>query len=277
MRLAGVLDGLTVGFLGAGAMAEAMLRGLGGAGGRLLASDPDPSRRSKVEAGYGVKVFADNQALVSEADVVVLAVKPQMAGTVLAEVGAALRPGQALLSIVAGLRLETIKTAVAARGVIRAMPNAPALIGAGITGVALGEQDARLESLARAILAPLGRMVFVPESLLDAVTGLSGSGPAYVALFTEAMIEAGVKVGLPRPIAVELAVQTLLGTAKLLADGESPAALRERVTSPGGTTASGLYALERGRLRAAVSEAVTEATERAAVLGGANKTRSDGT
>ena len=250
-------------------MAEAMLRGLAGSGARLLASDPDPVRRQKIKGELGVEVLASNPELVTEVQVVVLAVKPQVARGVLAEIGPRLRPGQTILSIVAGLRLGAIARHLPAGiGLIRAMPNAPALIAAGITGVAFGEgSGAAEEELARAILAPLGRMVVVPEGLLDAVTGLSGSGPAYVALFAEALIEGGVKAGLPRAIATELAVQTLLGAARILAAGETPVSLRERVTSPGGTTAYGLYALERGGLRAAVIEAVSAATERAAELG----------
>jgi len=273
--LPSILDGLALGFIGAGAMAEAMLRGLAGSGARLLASDPDAARRAKVGSLEGLQVFEDNGALVARAEAVVLAVKPQVAGAVLAGVGPAMRPGQVLLSIVAGLPLGTIAGFVPG-GVrlMRAMPNAPALIGAGITGVALADGDARGEELATAILAPLGQVVLVPERLMDAVTGLSGSGPAYVALFAEALIEAGVKAGLSRPVAAQLAVETLLGSARLLAGGEAPSALRERVTSPGGTTAFGLYALEKGGLRAAVIDAVTAATERAAALGLAGKTRS---
>jgi pyrroline-5-carboxylate reductase len=266
--MAGILNGLKIGFLGAGAMAEAMMRGLAGSGAILLASDPDAGRRDKVASAYGVRAIADNREIAAEARVVVLAVKPQVAPAVLAEVGGVLRAEQRLLSIVAGLRLDAIAAAIPAKiGLTRAMPNVPALIGAGITGVAAADRDEAGEELAGAILAPLGKVVFLPESLLDAVTGLSGSGPAYVALFAEALIEGGVKAGLPRQTAVELAIQTLLGSAKLLAGGESPAALRERVTSPGGTTAFGLYALERGGLRAAVIEAVAAAADRAAALG----------
>ena len=260
------MDNLILGFLGAGAMAEAMLRGLAGTGPQLLASDPDPGRRAKVSA-IGVSALADNRAVATEAQLVVLAVKPQVAPAVLAEIGPAMHPGQVLLSIVAGLPSQTIAAFLPdGVGIIRAMPNAPALIGAGVTGVSLGEGPGR-EDLALAVLAPLGRVVFVPERMLDAVTGLSGSGPAYVALFAEAMIEAGVKLGLARSVAAELTVQTLLGAARLLAEGEAPATLRERVTSPGGTAACGLYVLERGGLRAAVIEAVTAAAERAAELG----------
>ncbi len=258
-------------------MAEAMGRGLSGSGVLLLASDPDPARRKRLEAVCGARAMEDNRALVGEAEVVVLAVKPQVAPEVLTEIGPLMRAGQTLLSIVAGLRLEALSASVPPGvGLIRAMPNAPALIGAGVTGVAQPAPDAKAEELARTILGPLGKVLLVSEHLLDAVTGLSGSGPAYVALFAEALIEAGVKVGLPRPVANELTVQTLLGTARLLVEGEAPVSLRERVTSPGGTTAYGLYALERGGARAAIIEAVSAATERAAALGSRiERTRSD--
>jgi len=267
--LAGILEGMSIGFVGAGAMAEAMLRGLAESGARLSASDPDPARRRKMQEELGIEAMAENTRLAAGARVVVLAVKPQVAPGVLAEIGPCLRPGQTLLSIVAGLRIAALARHVPGGiGIIRAMPNAPALIGAGITGVAFGgEAGEDLEEIARAVLAPLGRVAIVPEALLDAVTGLSGSGPAYVALFAEALVEGGVKAGLPRAIAAELTVWTLLGAARLLAAGETPVSLRERVTSPGGTTAYGLYALERGGLRAAVIEAVAAASGRAAELG----------
>lgn len=270
--MASILDGLSIGFLGAGAMAEAMIRGLAGSGPRLAASDPDPRRREAV-AAYGVLTTADNRELASGSEVIVLAVKPQVAPAVLAEVGQSLYAGQTVLSIVAGLPLSAMAAALPAGvGLIRTMPNAPALIGAGITAVSPAEPGTGGE-LAAAILAPLGRVVFVPEQLLDAVTGLSGSGPAYVAVFAEALIEGGVKAGLPRSIATELTLATLFGSARMLVEGEAPVALRERVTSPGGTTAYGLFALERGGIRAAIVEAVASAAERAAELGAAGESR----
>ncbi|MGE5529710.1 MAG: pyrroline-5-carboxylate reductase [Patescibacteria group bacterium] len=263
-----MLDGLRVGFIGAGAMAEAMLRGLGGSGAVFTASDPDPARRAKMEADHGASPAADNRALVDGAEMVILAVKPQVAPAVLDEVDSAFRPGQILLSIVAGLPLARLGRGLPPGvGLIRAMPNAPALINAGVTGVSLAGRHAGEREAALGALAPLGRVVFLPEHLLDAVTGLSGSGPAYVAVFAEALIEAGVKNGLARPAATELALHTILGAALMLTGGEAPSALRERVTSPGGTTSFGLYALERGGFRAAVIEAVSAAAERAAFLG----------
>lgn len=274
--MAGILEGLSIGFVGAGAMAEAMLRGLIPSGAALLASDPDPARREKIKAALGVEVIPDNRELVRRVQVVVLAVKPQVAQGVLKEIGPSLVPGQTFLSIVAGLRLRVMARFLPSGiTLVRAMPNTPALIGEGITAVAT-EAGGEAEELARAVLAPLGRVVFLPEGLLDAVTGLSGSGPAYVALFAEALIEGGVKVGLPRPVAKDLALQTLLGAARMLAAGEPPGALRERVTSPGGTTAYGLFALERGGLRAAVIEAVSAATARAAELGALAEKETEG-
>ncbi len=268
--MADELKDLTIGFIGAGAMAEAMMRGLAGTGARLMAADPDTDRRRVAERECGAVACAENLHLVEEADLIVLAVKPQNAFQVLREIGLAMRPGQILLSVVAGLRLGRMADLVTP-GVrlVRAMPNTPALIGAGITGVSFAEDDPELERMVSAVLEAVGGVVAVPEKLLDAVTGLSGSGPAYVALFIEALIEGGVKAGLPRQIAHELAVRTVQGTAQLIGRGESPAAVRERVTSPGGTTAYGLYALERAGLRAAAIEAVTAAAERSAELGNA--------
>lgn len=273
--MAAVLEGERIGFLGAGAMAEAILRGLAGSGAVLMASDPDPARR-EAATRLGAAAVADNRRLAAESRIVVLAVKPQMAAAVLTEIGPFMSAGQTLLSIVAGLPLNVISSYVPEEvALIRTMPNTPALIGAGITGVALAGEMEESRDLAKTLLAPLGRVVFVEEKLLDAVTGLSGSGPAYVALFAEALIEAGVKLGLPRRIAAELAVETIHGSARMLAGGEAPGALRERVTSPGGTTAYGLYALEKGGFRAAVIAAVSEAAERAAALGASIKGRGD--
>jgi len=264
-----ILKDCKIGFVGAGMMAEVIMEGLASTGARLMASDPDPARQARAAGISGVRVMPDNRALVSAADLVILAVKPQVAQAVLKEIGPVFEPGKTLLSIVAGLCMETMRRYLPP-GVtmVRAMPNTPALIGAGITGVAADEADASAGELARIILAPLGTVVEVSEHHLDAVTGLSGSGPAYVALFAEALIEGGVKAGLGRAMATELAVQTLLGTAKMLAGGVTPLSLRERVTSPGGTTAFGLYALERGGVRAAIIDAVCDATSRAGELGG---------
>lgn len=249
-------------------MGEALLGGLLDSGwatvGELAVVEVSAERRDVLAEGYEVETFAKPHA----ADGVVLAVKP-------AEVAAACRGAVAagakrVLSIAAGVTLAALQEAAGPGvAVVRAMPNTPALVGQGAAAIA-GSDEATEDDLAWAesILASVGTVVRVPEHLLDAVTGLSGSGPAYVFLVAEALVDAAVLVGLPRDIATALAVQTLLGSATLLdrsADGA--AALRAAVTSPGGTTAAGLRALESAGVRAAIIDAVVAATERSRQLG----------
>ena len=224
-----------------------------------------PARRAELEKEFpGIQVLPGLDA----GEGLLLAVKP-------ADAAAACRAAAPLgfprvLSVVAGASLESLAAWLGSEvSVVRAMPNTPALVGAGMAAIA-GGPTASAEDLdwAQGILAAVGRVVRVPESQLDAVTGLSGSGPAYVFVVAEALIDAGVLVGLPRPVAEELATYTLLGAARLLAEtGESPAALRAAVTSPGGTTAAGLRALEDRALRAALIDAVVASTERSRQLG----------
>jgi len=206
---------------------------------------------------------------VAEADVVVVAVKPGDVPAALESAASALAPGTLVVSIAAGVTLATLEELLPGYPVVRAMPNTPALVRRGAAAIAAGSL-ADEEHLTRAerILAAVGTVTRVPESLMDAVTGLSGSGPAYVFLLDEALIDAGVGVGLPRPVAQALVIQTLLGSATLLAEGpEGPEALRAAVTSPGGTTAAGLAALESRAVRAAFLEAVAAATERSRQMG----------
>jgi pyrroline-5-carboxylate reductase len=252
-------------------MGEALLAGLLDAGwataGELRVVEALPGRRDElVERFPGVDVTADPGA----AEGSVLAVKP---GDVTTAAGA-LRDaggGGRVLSIAAGVRLADLEAGLGqGTPVVRAMPNTPALVGAGAAAIAPGTAASEDDlAWAEEILSAVGTVVRVDERLLDAVTGLSGSGPAYVFLVAEALIEAGVLVGLPRPTATELTVQTLLGAARLLAEGEDgPEALRAAVTSPGGTTAAGLRALEQAGVRAAFLDAVVAATERSRQLGG---------
>ena len=260
----------TVGTIGGGNMAEAILQGLVKSGyeaGQLSASDPVAERREHLARKLGVHTTDSNLELVEGCEVVVLAVKPQ-------HLEAALDPlprddGPLYLSIAAGVTLATLRGWLGRDArVARAMPNTPALIGAGITALA-SDADLSPEDLERAegILAAVGDVVRVPERLLDAVTGLSGSGPAYVYLFIEALCEAGIREGLPTPVAHDLAVQTVPGAASMVREtGEPPALLRERVTSPGGTTAAGLAVLEELGLREALRAAVEAATERSRKL-----------
>jgi pyrroline-5-carboxylate reductase len=249
-------------------MGEALLGGLLEAGWATAAEvrvvEALPARRDELAGRFpGVEV-TDR---VGPADGTVLATKPGDIAAACAGLG---DDAGRVLSIAAGVRLATLEEALpGGTPVVRAMPNTPALVGAGAAAIA-GGTSATDDDLAWAesILAAVGTVVRVGEPLLDAVTGLSGSGPAYVFLVAEALVEAGVLVGLPRPIAAELAVQTLLGSAKLLAEGDDgPEALRAAVTSPGGTTAAGLRALEQAGVRAAFLDAVVAATERSRELG----------
>lgn len=267
------MEGL--GVIGGGLMATALIKGLlkrGYPAAQIYVSDPDPERR-RILGELGVKTYRANQEMLAalppgESGGVVLAVKPQVVPEALAGLNF---PALPLLSIVAGYTIARLEELLpAGTKVLRAMPNTPALIGEGITALALGAKSgAPEEAWAEKILQGLGRVVVVPEKLMDAVTGLSGSGPGYVYLFIEALIDGGVLAGLPRPLARELAVATVLGSVRMVAETkEHPAVLREMVTSPGGTTITGLAQLEQAGFAGQVMAAVLAATERAKALGG---------
>ncbi|MCP4449382.1 MAG: pyrroline-5-carboxylate reductase [Myxococcales bacterium] len=263
-----------IGFLGAGNMAEAIIRGLleqsGVSPEQLGASDPRQERLNDLKRGSGIHVETDNRKLVEWADVVVLAVKPQAAATVLEEIRNLTTSGVVFVSVAAGLTTRSIEEALGGESrVVRAMPNTPALVRAGATALCRGQHaNAADVAIARAIFDAVGISIVLDESQIDAATGLSGSGPAYVFLILEALADAGVKVGLPRGTSLQLAAQTLMGSAKLLleTDGD-PSQLRNMVTSPGGTSLAGLQALEEGGLRTTLSSAVEAATQRAIELG----------
>jgi pyrroline-5-carboxylate reductase len=258
--------GLKLLIVGGGRMGEALLTGLRSSGwakaGELGVVEAIPARRDELTARFdGVQVLAEP----ADADGVVIAVKP---GDVPAACTSLARADR-VLSIAAGVPLATLERHLGDRPVVRAMPNTPALVGAGAAAIAPGTAagDADL-AWAEEILGAVGQVVRVPEHLLDAVTGLSGSGPAYVFLVAEALIDAGVLAGLPRDVSERLTAATLLGSARLLAEtGDGPEALRAAVTSPGGTTAAGLRALEARGVRSAFLEAVAAATERSKELG----------
>lgn len=253
--------------VGGGKMGEALVGGLlasGRATDAITVVEPDPDRRSQLANRFeGLVVVAEPVA----AAAAVVAVKPQHVAEVCRALGGLGVPR--ILSIAAGVRLATMEAQVPGTvAVVRAMPNTPALVGLGAAAIAGGSAAGQDDLLwAEGVLAAVGTVVRVSEEQLDAVTGLSGSGPAYVFLVAEALIDAGVLVGLPRDVAVDLTVQTLRGAAGLLATGEAPAALRASVTSPGGTTAAGLRALESAGMRAGFADAVVAATERSRQLG----------
>ncbi len=260
----------TVGTIGGGNMAEAILQGLLQAGldaEQLMAADPDPARREHLQSQLGVRTSDSNAQVAAACELLVLAVKPAHLERATGELPH--DGGPLYVSIVAGRTLATLRRLLGAGSrIVRAMPNTPALIGAGITAIA-DDPGAAPEDLERAsaVLHAIGEVVRVPEPQLDAVTGLSGSGPAYIYLIVESLTEAGIREGLPAAVARQLATETLLGAARMVREsGEHPALLRERVTSPGGTTAAGLAALEDAGLRSALLAAVRAATARSRQL-----------
>jgi pyrroline-5-carboxylate reductase len=265
----------TIGFLGAGQMARALAGGLVRAGlvpsERIVASDvSDDALAALIAEVPGAKAATDNAQLARSADILVLAVKPQQVKQVLSDIKAAVSANKLLVSIAAGVRLATL-AAELPDGVrlVRVMPNTPCLVGQSASGYCLGPYatSADGESV-RQMLAAVGRAFEVDEKLLDAVTGLSGSGPAFVYVFIEALADGGVRMGLTREVALALAAQTVRGAAEMvLSTCEHPAVLKDKVTSPGGTTIAGLQALEAGKLRAAVMAAVEAATRRSVELG----------
>jgi pyrroline-5-carboxylate reductase len=275
--MSGALGDVRIGLLGGGAMGEALAAGVLAAGARpaqLRAADPDPARTKHLAQALGIEAGADNASVVAASDLVVLAVKPGLVAAVLAALGGPREPSLARplwVSIAAGVPLAALAAALppGAR-VVRAMPNTPALVRAGATAFVAGPGcTARDRALARALFEGVGLAWEAPaEALLDAVTGLSGSGPAYVFVFLEALADAGMRMGLPRDAAAALATQTVLGAARLAQEsGRHPAALKDQVTSPGGTTIAGLERLEACGFRAAVHEAVAAATRRSQELG----------
>lgn len=237
---------------------------------QIVVGDPSPDRRQFLANTYGVRVSAENQAVLAGSGAVLVAVKPQVFRAVEPDLAQAAAQQTALMiSIMAGVPLSTLEAAVPGWPVIRAMPNTPATVGAGVTAIAPGKAvTPEHMDQARSIFAAVGTVVEVSESLMDAVTGLSGSGPGYITLVIEALSDGGVAAGLPRSVALQLAIQTVKGTAELLQVTDiHPAQLKDRVTSPGGTTIAGIAQLELGGLRAALIEAVVAACDRSKALG----------
>lgn len=264
------------GLIGGGVMGEALLsrlivRGIYQAS-EVIVSEPQSSRQGFFQQQYEVAVTADNHLVFERAtEVVMLAVKPQVFSAIAQELAdiTATEHSPLVISILAGVPLNQLEAAFPQMPVIRAMPNTPATVGAGVTAICLGAYThAKHQQIAQQIFSAVGEVVEVAEMLMDAVTGLSGSGPAYVALMVEALADGGVAAGLPRAVANQLALQTVLGTAKLLQESKlHPAELKDRVTSPGGTTIAGVAQLERAGFRSALIEAVKASTARAQELG----------
>jgi pyrroline-5-carboxylate reductase len=263
-----------LGIVGGGVMGEAILSRLLDqrifSPETIVVSDPQPERRAYLTGTYGVATTAENTEAVANATVLLLAIKPQIFDKVAPALHAAASSPRLLLSILAGVTLAKLQSYFDQWPLVRAMPNTPATVGAGITALAAGDYaDAKNLDLARRIFQSVGDVVEVPESLMDAVTGLSGSGPGYVAIMIEALADGGVAAGLPRATALQLALQTVRGTAELLLQSDlHPAQLKDRVTSPGGTTITGIARLEAAGLRSALIEAVRAASDRSRDLGG---------
>jgi len=267
-----------IGFVGAGNMATALIKGILKANlvtsDFVSASDVDIDKLDSLKSEYGINViFKDNEKLVAESDIVILAIKPQIFDKILKEISSKLDKSKLVISIAAGISTEYIENVVGKElKIIRAMPNTPALILEGATAIAPGthakEEDVRI---AYKIFDAVGKVVVVDESQMDAVTGLSGSGPAYIFMIIEALSDAGVKMGLSRSVAMKLAAQTVMGAAKLQIDTDMhPGRLKDMVTSPGGTAIAGIHTLEQGGLRTTLINAVESATMRSIELGRKN-------
>ena len=236
----------------------------------ILLGEPSAERRQVLSEQYAIQTTDDNRRVIEASRVILLAIKPQVFELVTKDfVGVRCDPPPLLLSILAGVPLSVIETAVPGWPVVRAMPNTPSTVGAGMTALAMGSHTSGAHGeLANEIFSSVGQVVQVPEGMMDAVTGLSGSGPGYVSIVIEALADGGVAAGLPRAIANQLALQTVLGTAELLQQtGIHPAELKDRVTSPGGTTIVGIACMEELGLRSALIEAVRAASSRSRELG----------
>jgi len=261
------LNGAELGCIGAGSMGGALLRGLLSAGRvkpqEVIFYDPDPGRQEALK-NQGIAAVMNNTE-VMRAPVVVLAVKPQILRSVLAEIGGSAEPRHLVISLAAGVPLAVLEEYLPISRVIRTMPNTPLMVQAGMTALSPGTRATPEDvDLALDLFRSVGRAEVIDEIHLDAVTAVSGSGPAFVAVFLEALADGGVKMGLPRSLALEFAAQTVLGTARLLLEKNlHPSLLKDLVASPGGTTIHGLHALEQGAFRTAVINAIEAATWRA--------------
>lgn len=259
--------------LGAGNMGRALVRGMLKARwakpGNFVATTRRPEKAQEIRDELGIEAHTDNAAAAKWADVIVLGIKPQIFPTVLDEIRASVPAGRLVVSIAAGVPTHTIEDALPGASVVRTMPNLPVHVDAGATAYCFGAHaDRAHEPTVRAIFESVGTAHHVDEYLMDAVTGLSGTGPMYVFQIIEGLADAGVKVGLSRDVSMALTIQTVLGAAKMAqTSGEHPARLKDRVTSPGGTAITALHTLERGGMRAILIDAVEAATKRSEELG----------
>ncbi|MBC8284237.1 MAG: pyrroline-5-carboxylate reductase [Nitrospinae bacterium] len=272
-----MLKNKRIGFIGGGNMAEAIIKGMISSslikGTHIFVSEPNKGRQTFLTSEYKVKVVKDNLDLARKSDVLIVAVKPQIIREVLNDIAGQVDAKKLVISVAAGVPISQIEEALSLGkkkklSVVRTMPNTPAVVQEGVTAITAGKGVSKADlKMSREIFQSVGRTVEVSEDQIDAVTGLSGSGPAYIFMIIEALSDAGVKMGLSRDVANELTVQTVLGSAMLVREtGTSPGELKNRVTSPGGTTIAGLHALEKGSLRATLMNAVEKATLRSKEL-----------
>jgi pyrroline-5-carboxylate reductase len=265
---------MKIAFIGGGMMGEAMISGLirqsSAEPEAITVSDVDEGRLTILAERHGIQAIAENRQAIRGKDVVVLAVKPQVLSEVTDDLQGEILPDQLVVSIIAGARIETLSQQLGHNSIVRVMPNTPAQIGEGISvWTATGAVNSEQKGVTRTILSSLGKEIYVAEEkYIDMATAVSGSGPAYIFLMIEALVDAAVHIGMPRMMASQLVLQTVLGSARIAeVSGKHPAELRNMVTSPGGTTAAGLQRLEEAGLRAALAQAVIAAHEKAKALG----------
>jgi len=268
-----MLNNKKVAFVGGGAIAEAIVGGIIKAGlvspQQITVCDISQERREHMENKYGVSSSADAAQIAPVVDILFLTVKPQVIQSVLDSLSGVVSAATTVISVVAGTSTDTLQEKLPGVPIVRVMPNTPVAVGEGMAAITLGKYaDQQSGELATMLFSAVGRTVMVTESAMDAVTGLSGSGPGYAYVMIDALADAGVRVGLPRSVALTLAAQTLLGAARMVLEtGEHPAKLRDMVTSPGGTTIAGIHVLEQSGVRAALIDAVVCATERSREMG----------
>lgn len=250
-------------------MAEALIKGIAGKGDKdILVSEPREDRRKYFESTYGIKAVRENTRVVKDCDLIILAVKPQIMSEVLDEISPLVNDTKTIVSIAAGIRLTYLSERLKTKNLVRVMPNTPALVGEGMSVLSLCECMHGPEiNRVKDIFMSIGKVLMMPEKYMDAVTALSGSGPAFIALFIEGLIEGAAREGLPEENARELALQTAFGTLRMLEEGVTTGKLREMVTSPGGTTQAGLEVLEEKNFKETLFEMISAARKRAAELG----------
>ena len=268
-----MLKNQTIAVVGAGHMAGALIGGMIRSklvpAKSIVATRRSPEALQELQKKWGVRTSADNKKAVAEADIVILAVKPQMAKTVMAQLAGAIRKDQLVISVMAGITTAAIAKALRTDGpIVRAMPNTPCQVDAGATAICAGAHAGEKDlARAEAVFGSVGIVAVLPETALDAVTGLSGSGPVYIYMVIEAMIDGGVKMGIPRGIAAKLAAQTVFGAAKLVIEsGKHPAILKDEVTTPGGTAISAIHVLESKGLRSVLIDGIEAAAKRSQEL-----------